>query len=128
MEAKKKKKAGCLQKNQAFHLVKPLFYIPLQEENTQEVISQSSSLMKSYSLVPRGLTTKKIAEKEKHLWEDIQSKKLQEPSEPSLSLSGVVQLQTQTTLPKWAADADTKSTLTKEQQWLRKTLHTQLSE
>lgn len=79
---------------------------------------------------PRGLEgKKKIAENEKHLWEDIQNKKLQEPNEPSLSLSGVVQLQTQKTLPKWVADADTKSTLTKEQQMtIRKTLHTRLTQ
>lgn len=35
-----------------------------------------------------------------------QSKKLPEPSEPSLCLSGVVQVQTQKTLPRRAADAD----------------------
>lgn len=80
---------------------------------------------------PRGLEgkKKKKAENEKHLWEDTQSKKLQEPNEPSLPLSGVVQLQTQKTLPKWVADADTKSTLTKEQQMtIRKTLHTRLTQ
>lgn len=83
--------------------------------------------------IPKGVRgekkKKKKAENEKHLWEDTQSKKLQEPNEPSLPLSGVVQLQTQKTLPKWVADADTKSTLTKEQQMtIRKTLHTRLTQ
>lgn len=84
MEAKKKKKkkAGCLQKNQAFHLVKPLFYIPLQEENTQEVISQSSSLMKSYSLVPRGLTTKKLLRRKNIFGKIFRARSCKSPVSP----------------------------------------------
>lgn len=122
-------KAGCLLKNQAFSWVKP--YIPLRKEHRQEVFHNTAH--ESYSLeIPKGVRgekKKKKAENEKHLWEDTQSKKLQEPNEPSLPLSGVVQLQTQKTLPKWVADADTKSTLTKEQQMtIRKTLHTRLTQ
>jgi len=57
-------------------LVKPLLYIPLQKEHTQNIISQSSSLMKI--ILPwylGGLIKKKqpqqTAENQKHLWEDI---------------------------------------------------------
>lgn len=101
MEAKKKKKKSRLlieESGLSFGKAFILHPSPGREHSRSYFTIQLTH--EKLLLGTQGVNDKKIAEKEKHLWEDIQSKKLQEPSEPSLSLSGVVQLQTQTTLPK----------------------------